>query len=149
MRRGEWIPEQEPTLLCGPRDWGGGGRGGGAAALSLRSRGQALPRGKGGGVPLWECMEPLPQESWKVGVCEEGREIGGGQEREKPWVSNSRPTPCASASPGEVHTFSIQRENQEVGQRENLPEEEPAKVAEQGFGWQKLEEGGNKQAVAD
>lgn len=67
-------------------------------------------------------------QPWYVWVCEEvgGRAPKGRKEKAEAWELTGLPfqsSPAASASPREVHTCSIQRENQEVGQAENLLEE--------------------------
>lgn len=129
----------------------------GLAALSLRSRGKALPRDKGGGVPSRNVRSPSPGSLGKLGCVRRAGRSGwrGGQKREKAEAWEPMGLQFQTSSPGlslpqrGPHLFRPERKPRSWS-REKPAREEPAKVAEQGFSWQKkLEEGGNKQAVAD
>lgn len=128
----------------------------GLAALSLRSRGKAHPRDKGGGVPSWNVRSPSPGSPGKLGCRRRaGRSgwRGGGQKREKAEAWEPMGLQFQTSSPGlnlpqrGPHLFRPERKPRSWS-REKPAREEPAKEAEQGFSWPKREEGGNKQAVA-
>lgn len=87
---------------------------------------------------------------WTEGFEEAAQRGGRGLGADGSLIPHQPPRFPASATPTEVHTCSSREKTKRLVKGETCQRKEPAKVAEQGFSWpKKLEEGGNKQAVAE